>query len=167
MIMENHTQNNITEFLRVTLANGPVPVQALQAKARAAGLLQADQPISQCKPFRTIADKLGVKRYQAGRRWFWMLVPPDIGHLRRLLKYLEENPVTPESPAPIEASNAPAPTESAPRASGIDPDDERQKFIRASIENRRALVREADAEAKVCVAKYLETGDLADLFPEW
>jgi hypothetical protein len=32
--------------------------------------------------------------------------------------------------------------------------------------NRRALAIEAHAEAKVRVAQCLETGDLADLFPE-
>jgi len=39
-----HTTNNIGEFLRVALANGPVAVQDLRAKARAAGLLRQDQP---------------------------------------------------------------------------------------------------------------------------
>jgi hypothetical protein len=39
-----HTTNNIGEFLRVALANGPVAVQDLQAKARAAGLLRQDRP---------------------------------------------------------------------------------------------------------------------------
>jgi hypothetical protein len=67
------TNNNITEFRRVTLANGPLAVQDLQTKARAAGLLGQDQPISQCKSFRGIADKLGVKRFQAVRRWWWSL----------------------------------------------------------------------------------------------
>jgi hypothetical protein len=38
--------------------------------------------------------------------------------------------------------------------------------IDSSAENRRALAAEAYAEAKVRVARYLETGDLADLFPE-
>ena len=33
-------------------------------KARAAELLRQDQAISQCKSFRGIADKLGVKRFQ-------------------------------------------------------------------------------------------------------
>ena len=44
--MENnaHTANNIGEFLRVALSNGPVVVRDLQAKARAAGLLRQDQP---------------------------------------------------------------------------------------------------------------------------
>ena len=72
-----HTTNNIGEFLRVALANGPVPVKDLQARARAAELLGQDQPISQCKSFRTIADKLGARRFQAGRRWFWTLHPAN------------------------------------------------------------------------------------------
>jgi hypothetical protein len=42
----------------------------------------------------------------------------------------------------------------------------REQFIKASIENRRARAAEAYAEAKVRVARYLETGDFADLFPE-
>jgi hypothetical protein len=61
-----YTTNNIGEFLRVALANGPA-VQDLQVKARAAELLRQDQPISQCKSFRGIADKLGVRRFQARR----------------------------------------------------------------------------------------------------
>ena len=47
----------------MALANGPLAVQDLQAKARAAELLRQDQPVSQCKSFRG-ADKLGVKRFK-------------------------------------------------------------------------------------------------------
>jgi hypothetical protein len=42
----------------------------------------------------------------------------------------------------------------------------KEDFIKFSIQNCRALTREACAEAKVGVARYLETGDLADLVPE-
>jgi hypothetical protein len=42
----------------------------------------------------------------------------------------------------------------------------KQTLMKICIENCRALAREACAEAKVRVARYLETGDLADLHPE-
>jgi predicted DNA-binding protein (UPF0251 family) len=38
--------------------------------------------------------------------------------------------------------------------------------MKICIDNRRALAIQGYAEAKVAVARYLETGDLADLFPE-
>jgi hypothetical protein len=48
----------------------------------------------------------------------------------------------------------------------VDPKRMTKEEFMASSENYRALAREAYAEAKVLVARYLETGDLADLFPE-
>ena len=42
----------------------------------------------------------------------------------------------------------------------------KQEFIVYGIENRRTLAIEADKEAKAAVARYFESGDLADLFPE-
>jgi hypothetical protein len=169
-----HRTNNIGEFLRVALANGPVSVQGLQAKARAAELLRQDQPISQCKSFRTIADKLGVKRFQAGRRWFWTLHPANQMPARAAqVPGPAEADVTAAASEPGSAAEAPDSTAAAaPGASSetiADPDFQhmtKEEFIKFSIQNCRALAREACAEAKVRVARYLETGDLADLHPE-
>jgi hypothetical protein len=64
-------------FLRTVLADGAVAVPDLEESARAAGYLGRDQSISQCKPFRSARELLGIKPYQAkGVRsggWFWAL----------------------------------------------------------------------------------------------
>jgi hypothetical protein len=52
--------------LRDALASGPVDVRDLQAEARAAGLLKADQAISQCKSFRQAKDALGIQSHREG-----------------------------------------------------------------------------------------------------
>jgi hypothetical protein len=41
----------------------------------------------------------------------------------------------------------------------------KEEFIKAQIAGCRAVAREAYAEAQVAVERYLNTGDLADLFP--
>ena len=41
----------------------------------------------------------------------------------------------------------------------------REQFAQASIKDCRALAREVDAEARANVDRYLQTGDIADLFP--
>src|SRR5262249_9749371 len=66
-------QHNVGDFLRKARANGQVAAQDLQTKARAGGLLEQDQPISQSKPLRGVADKLGVRRFQKCRQWWWAL----------------------------------------------------------------------------------------------
>jgi hypothetical protein len=161
---------NIAEFLRITLANGPVPVKDLQARARAAELLGQDQPISQCRSFRSIADKLGVKRFQAGRRWFWTLpsanqMPGATGQVSDTPTAAVETPDSTSAASEISASGASPSSDTIVDRNGA-PRMTKEEFMKASIENYRALAREAYAEAKVRVARYLETGDLADLFPE-
>jgi hypothetical protein len=63
-------------FLHHLLADKPaMPVQQIEAEARAAGLLSARQPISQCRPLRDarLALKLVVTRegFGADGRWVW------------------------------------------------------------------------------------------------
>jgi hypothetical protein len=157
--------NNIREFLNVTLANGPISVRDLETKARTAGLLRPDQSASQTKLFRRTADKLGVKRLQKERQWHWALPTPAVADQKELASDAGSVAIeTPES-----AVAAPEMPSSGASPSSDDRDGgpmTKEEFIRASIVNCRALAREAYAEANVMVARYLETGDLADLFPE-
>jgi hypothetical protein len=52
-------------------------VADLELEARAAGLLKEDQPISQCKAFRSARKALAIKPYQPkGQKaggWIWSL----------------------------------------------------------------------------------------------
>jgi hypothetical protein len=81
----------------------------------------------------------------------------DLARLRKLLAVVDEASPVSETPAATSASDT--------IADGFQPMT-KEEFIKASVQNCRALVREAYAESKVRVSKYLETGDLADLFPE-
>jgi putative DNA primase/helicase len=69
--------NDCVEFLSDTLANGRVKVEDLEPMARAAGLLGADKPISQSKPFRLARKKLRIKPKAEGFgsdcKWWWFL----------------------------------------------------------------------------------------------
>ncbi len=64
-------------FLRELLAGGTAPVADIEHAARAAGLLRAGQPISQCKAVREARASLGpvVKRsgFGTGARYTWAL----------------------------------------------------------------------------------------------
>jgi hypothetical protein len=64
-------------FLTNVLANGPVKVTEIEAEARAACLLGANQAIGQSKPFRSAREALSVRSYQEkGERaggWVWAL----------------------------------------------------------------------------------------------
>ena len=174
-LLHQYTINNVREFLQCALANGPVAVKDLEEKARAAGLLGADQSASQTKVFRRTADTLGVQRYQAGRRWYWMLPAPAAAPQVSDTLNPDLNPVassgaggveTPDISAASEMPRALAPQSSDAVAGPDFAHMTREQFIKASIENRRARAAEAYAEAKVRVARYFESGDLADLFPE-
>jgi putative DNA primase/helicase len=69
--------DDAVEFLRTVLAAGPVAVPNLEVEARAAGLLNEGQRISQSKPFRSARKALGIDPYQAkgvkAGGWFWAL----------------------------------------------------------------------------------------------
>jgi hypothetical protein len=150
------------EFLRTALANGSVPVQELQTKARAAELLGHDQSISQCKSFRTIAKRLGIKRFQLARRWLWML--PTAGQTAVAHQVAD---ISGLSVAPGLEGKPPDAVRTAPEPTGPDfARMTRDQFIAWSIANQSALASASMEESKVRVARYLETGDLADLFPQ-
>src|SRR6476659_3788517 len=103
---------NVREFLRVALANGPVAVKDLEEKARAAGLLRPDQPISQCKSFRTIANKIGVQRLQKERRWFWTMADQPKQAASDISRAADAHPDAPQSAAVATGSGGPAAAES-------------------------------------------------------
>jgi hypothetical protein len=80
---EPTAKDDAIEFLRVVLAEGPRSVREIEQEARDAGLLSADQLISQSKPIRGARETLGAKAYQPkGQKaggWFWVLpgqMPP-------------------------------------------------------------------------------------------
>jgi hypothetical protein len=71
----------VLEFLRLTLADGPVTVTDVEAEARAAGLLGPGQEITGAKLFRRAKKSLGIRSKRVGfgaaGDWFWQLpVPP-------------------------------------------------------------------------------------------
>jgi putative DNA primase/helicase len=70
-------KDDAAKFLRTVLADGPMAVADIEAEARAAGLLGATQPISQCKPIRSARDALGINVYQRkGQKaggWCWAM----------------------------------------------------------------------------------------------
>ena len=63
--------------MREVLADGPLPVREIEARAIAAGLIEPDKSIGDSKIFRTARRVLGVKTYQLpGKKaggWFWEL----------------------------------------------------------------------------------------------
>jgi hypothetical protein len=75
-----------------------------------------------------------------------------------------------DNPKPEVASGKGVSAAASDRSSAIaGPDFARmtkQEFIAWSIANQPALASASMAKSKVTVARYLETGDLADLFPE-
>jgi hypothetical protein len=77
---EPTAKEDAAEFLRAVLAHGPAKVSDIEAQAREACLLCANQSISQSKPFRSARKKLGIEPYQSkGQKaggWFWAL-PAD------------------------------------------------------------------------------------------
>jgi len=155
--------SNLAEFLRVALSSGPISVRDLQTKARAAGLLEQDKPISQSKPLRSVADTLGVKRLQRMRRWWWALPAKRNRHAgasddagKNMAPTTETTETTATSPS-LEPPPSPSPDYSQMT---------QKEFVQASIKNARALASEVSAEAKINVEKYLQTGDLGDLFPD-
>jgi len=148
----------ITAFLKGELASGPVPVKLLQEQALAAGLIEQGKRIWQTKAWRTAARKLKVKHVQDKNGWLWMLPPvrPPAAPAQVQQQEPDAPPVSAAAPDPL--PDAPVP----------EPDDlvaARRKFMEESMRGFEEMCRKADQEAKVTVARYLQTGDLADLFP--
>ena len=67
----------VMEFLRTLLADGPVSVREIQSQAVEAGLLAEGKPITQNKMFRRVRDKLSIKSGKQGfggkGGWQWEL----------------------------------------------------------------------------------------------
>jgi putative DNA primase/helicase len=81
-LIARHRRSSATadaEAFLLALLDGGASMQVcdIEREARIAGLLRADQPISQCKPLRDarIALKLNVARegFGAGARWLWAM----------------------------------------------------------------------------------------------
>jgi hypothetical protein len=136
----------IAEFLQAELASGAVAVRDLEAKARAAGLLSPDLPISQCMPFRTVANKLHVLRYRENDKWWWRL--PNT-KTQGDAKVIETVPET-EQPAP--------------EVSQDDIAAARRLFMEKTLRWHDSAEAQAAMKAGLESAeRYLKTGDLKDL----
>ncbi len=79
MIELTNSIRPLVEFLSDTLADGPVAVSDLEARARASGLLDHNRRIAQSKGFRKAKKHLGVHSVRSGfgatGEWAWRL--PD------------------------------------------------------------------------------------------
>jgi putative DNA primase/helicase len=67
--------DDAVDFLRKSLADGPLPVKEVERQAVEAGLLGEGKPIGQSKPFRTARKALGIITDKGGMRkgWTWEL----------------------------------------------------------------------------------------------
>jgi hypothetical protein len=74
---QNMTIDPTADFLRTTLAEGPLRVPELEAKARAAGLLRERQRVTHAKLFKRAKKSLGVRSVRRGfgasGEWSWQL----------------------------------------------------------------------------------------------
>jgi hypothetical protein len=69
----------IAKFLKTELEGGGVAATQLEAEARAAGLLGAEQPITNAKLFRRAKKDLGICSTRVGGRngdWYWVFAEP-------------------------------------------------------------------------------------------
>jgi hypothetical protein len=88
-------------FLSTILASGAIPVDDLQTKARAAGLLSARQRITDAKLFKRAKRTLGIKSvrfgFGAAGEWFWTMPAPSGSEVEGLASRASTEP----SPAVI------------------------------------------------------------------
>jgi len=67
----------VAEFLATRLDKGPLLVSELERRAREAGLLGNDQPITHAKPFKKAKMSLGIRSVRSGfggaGEWLWLL----------------------------------------------------------------------------------------------
>jgi len=169
----------IMAFLQTVLADGAVPVRDLETCARAEGLLAERQPISQCKPFRSTADKLRVLRFREDDRWFWQLPPASDRDDRKMPDAPPQRPTDSDTLAPQYDIGAAADT----LASGggvVSPDSpstpvrdlaaERREFMEKMLrlhqtpEAHEAMRQGREQAEKVIRAEYERLG-LTDVFP--
>jgi hypothetical protein len=141
----------IRAFLCAALADGAVPVRDLESQARAAGLLAEGLPISQSRPIRRVADKLHTLRFREDDKWWWRLPMTSSQDAVKVTA-----PVSVPVPAP-DPSPAPSVQDDIVAA--------RRKFAEQSLKEHMELARRVAPRARAAVDRYLQTGDLADLFP--
>jgi putative DNA primase/helicase len=67
--------DDTVDFLRIALADGPLPVKEVERQAVEAGLLGEGKPVGQSKPFRNARKMLGIVTDKGGMRegWTWAL----------------------------------------------------------------------------------------------
>jgi hypothetical protein len=67
--------DDVVDFLRMALADGPLPVKEVERQAVEAGLLGEGKPIGQSKPFRNARQALGIITGKGGMHegWTWAL----------------------------------------------------------------------------------------------
>jgi hypothetical protein len=75
--------SQIEGFLREALAGGRMSVAALEERARAAGLVDEHQSITDLKPFKAAKRSMGIQSrrvgFGPGAVWFWTLpIPPSM-----------------------------------------------------------------------------------------
>jgi putative DNA primase/helicase len=124
---EHSAKNAAIEFLRVVLANGPVPVAEVQRQAIEAGLLQKGKLFGQSKPFRLARQALGIepKRFGGG----WILELPN----RDTALSEHRDVLVPETNASAtDASIAPAATSSRLNSDPALPRDEDTQVLRSA-----------------------------------
>jgi hypothetical protein len=137
-----------------------MPVKRLYERAIATGLLTGDDgpPLWKRKPWRRAAEQLEIKHEQRDREWFWRL------------------PVTENVQVPEVISQVPETFRQAPTISDVSMSDvpvlvqddiatARRKFMEESLKRTIELAKETAPRARAAVDKYLQTGDLRDLFP--
>ena len=166
-------REKIIEFLKSELANGGVPAKLLQERACAAGLIEAGRLIWKAKAWRNAARRLGVQHLQKEGGWIWKLIKPLV---QKALAVSEASqaPVAPPAPTEISPAGADAPVPELrifnplPDAPASDPKAlaaERRRIGELLMRDHPEVMRKAVSDAKIRVAKYLQTGDLADLCP--
>jgi hypothetical protein len=141
----------IRAFLESALADGAVRVRDLEAKARAEGLLPPDLAISQCKPFRRVAEKLHILHFREDDRWLWRLPVQDARKPPEGAPNLELD--APDvSPEPVKP---PAQDDLAAR---------RRKHAEETVRwFSSPEFKEAMRKGREAVDRYLVSGNLADL----
>ena len=107
MIELTNSIRPLVEFLSDTLADGPVAVSDLEARARASGLLDHNRRIGQAKGFRKAKKHLGVQSVRSGfgakGGWAWRLPDGARTHPRdagKATPRATEQPQAPDGPVP-------------------------------------------------------------------
>jgi hypothetical protein len=105
-------REQIEEFLRVELKDGPVSIRHLQDRAIAAGLLEeGGRPLWKRKPWRRASELLGVLHGQQGREWFWRLPTAEIDQVPEQIDQAPTSAVDDLCQAPTVSDSSPAPAE--------------------------------------------------------